>query len=578
MNKFKFLIRVTLLFTIVLTSCEKEDFNLDDTESQESFIESSEGIIVLGKQLEDPYAIKNMKQAYSNLKSVSSKTPDVDIQPTHTYMRFLPNSEEEWGMLKSDTTLVLYDFPLDYEIKILGTYYHDPSLPETAITWQYCVVPIGYNIPNIQHELLYEVYIPDDTNLKSSPVMSQFLIDLEYESVKLTGNLPGNETGLKNTKGKWTPKGTIKVWDNLIGSTTTSRRIFDHWEYYDCGGDDEYPMEQKIIAPIEQCKRAVYRYEYTTTQGSYIPLIQASVHARWFTHIERDLTDANGYFQTSQFRYKVNYAIKWERGRYDIRNGMIWQAWYNGPKKKGDWNLKINGGKSIMYATMHRAAYKQFYGDNLGIRRPYTDGKAKLCYIDEKGTGIFWGDWIYLSILPDIKVWGKDPTTGSYKPTNEIFGTTTHELGHLSHWWYVGVIDYAQTSETIYESWATAVEWALTNHEYHTKGEIYGGTAAIEYYHEDFYQRWTGGGVYTPIFIDLMDDFNQRNGGLINGVLRGGSSTFSNDLISGYTLAYIQNNILNDAYGLSSLRDAIKDNKISGVTDADVDQLFALYW
>lgn len=43
-------------------------------------------------------------------------------------------------------------------------------------------------------------------------------------------------------------------------------------------------------------------------------------------------------------------------------------------------------------------------------------------------------------------------------------------------------------------------------------------------------------------------------------------------------MVYIQYNILRDAYGLSSLRDALKDNKITGVTDADIDELFALYW
>lgn len=256
---------------------------------------------------------------------------------------------------------------------------------------------------------------------------------------------------------------------------------------------------------------------------------------------------------------------------------MILQAWYNGPQKKGDWNLNIGSGKSIMYATMHRAAHKHYYGNNLGIRRPILSTKTKLCYIDDEGTGILWGDYGE-GFLPDIKIWGKDNNTGNYKPTNTIFGTTTHELGHLSHWYFVGIGDYWQTSETVYESWATAVEWALTNDEYHTKGALYGGVDAINYYHEEQYQLMPVGEVYTPIFIDLMDTYNQRNGGLLNGVSRLGSSNFPNDLISGYTLVYIQNNILRDAYGLSSLRDALKDNKITGVTDTDIDELFALYW
>ena len=37
-------------------------------------------------------------------------------------------------------------------------------------------------------------------------------------------------------------------------------------------------------------------------------------------------------------------------------------------------------------------------------------------------------------------------------------------------------------------------------------------------------------------------------------------------------------NILRNSYGLSSLRDEVKKHKITGVTDADVDELFALYW
>jgi len=46
----------------------------------------------------------------------------------------------------------------------------------------------------------------------------------------------------------------------------------------------------------------------------------------------------------------------------------------------------------------------------------------------------------------------------------------------------------------------------------------------------------------------------------------------------GYTLSYLQNNILIYSYGISSLRDAVKNHKKAGVTDAQVDQLFALYW
>ena len=232
---------------MVLSSCKKEDLTLkrDSTTTSKPTIQQKEGSIVLGRQLQDPYSLKNMKQAYANLKTVSTEVADLDIHPTHNYMRYLPKNEEEWGILKSDTTIVWYDYPLDYEIINLGTTYHDPLLPENAITWQYCVVPVGHTMPDIQNELLYEVYIPTkdaNTNIKSSAVAKQFLRILEHESVKLTGNLPEDENGYKSTTGllpdEWTPKGTIKVWDDVIGSTTTYTQVFDHWEYYNCNTGD----------------------------------------------------------------------------------------------------------------------------------------------------------------------------------------------------------------------------------------------------------------------------------------------------------------------------------------------------
>jgi len=589
MKYLKILITVTFAITIVLCACTKDEYTLNKMNSNEHFnkksstAQPSEGLMSLGNQLEDPYALKNMQKAYSNLKAANPNLPSITIQPTHLYMRFLPSTEEELDVLQSDTSLVLYDYPLNFEIISTGTYYHDPSLPETAITWQYCVIPIKHSIPNVPHELLYEVYIPDDdiVNTKGSAEVNQLLLDMENESVNLTGNMP--KGGLPS---KWTPKGTILVWDDIL-TTTTYTQVFDHWEYYDC--NQAVPLQQANatnpakhimqIAPVDpidpkQCQEPVYRTVATTTQGRYIPLVGASVHARWFVHIETDLTDENGYFQTSRFRFEVNYAIKWERADYDIRNGMFLQAWYNGPKQKGDWNLNIKGGKSIMFATMHRAACKHFYGNNLGLNRPTLNygGKTKICYRDGNGTGVFWGDWSVSGILPDIQVWGKN-LSGIYKPTDQIFGTTTHELGHQAHSQNLGNIQYWQVSKIIYESWADAVEWALSNDEYRYWGNRYGIVAGINYNHssngEDGWPLFVDDLAYSPIFIDLMDNVNQRTAY---------GSGYPNDLISGYTLSYINSYILRNSYGLGSLRDQIKSHKITGVTDAKIDELFALYW
>jgi hypothetical protein len=155
-------------------------------------------------------------------------------------------------------------------------------------------------------------------------------------------------------------------------------------------------------------------------------------------------------------------------------------------------------------------------------------------------------------------------------------------LDTKSHWGYIGVIDYAQTSINVYESWADAVEWALTNDEYHTKGARFGGNGAINYecpYTNQLdWPNHGGSWEYTPIFIDLMDNFNQRNSGTIGGAWHTGSINFPDDRVSGYSLSFIQNNILQDAYGISSLLQAVKRNKINSVTDADLNRLFSLYF
>jgi hypothetical protein len=343
----------------------------------------------------------------------------------------LPKNEEEWALLKSDTTLLLYDFPLDYEIAEQGTYYHDPSLPQNAITWQYAVVPMDYKIPNIQHEILYEAFIPaheDESMLKSSEL--DFYDRLEEESFRITGNLPGPSEGnrLKGLWSKWNPRGRITVYDDLLGE---------------------------------------------------IPLEGVSVHARWSVNIKTCLTNADGYFSMSSFRNDVNYSIKWERADYDIRDGDLLQAWYNGPKSGGEWNLCINGGKSLMFATIHRAADKSFYGDNLGIHRPKQANKTKICYKDSYNSdkaAVFWGNWGVVGVLPDIRIWGRT-ASNNFRATNTIFAHTIHELGHQSHWQLIGALNYAFTKKIIYESWATAVEWALTNDEYNKKGVTYNKAA-----------------------------------------------------------------------------------------------------
>lgn len=175
------------LCTLLLDSCRK-DLELETqpdaiettiSKSASNYRVAADGNIVLGKKLENPYAVETMKKAFANVsaktegKVMESKST---VRTTHYYMRFLPKDWKEYDLLKADTTLKLYDIPLDYEIALHGNKYQDPTLCDTCPTWQYTAVEKGYKFNRkIRHEILSELYIPEtDQKLAQMNIKGRF--------------------------------------------------------------------------------------------------------------------------------------------------------------------------------------------------------------------------------------------------------------------------------------------------------------------------------------------------------------------------------------------------------------------
>ncbi len=92
------------------------------------------------------------------------------------------------------------------------------------------------------------------------------------------------------------------------------------------------------------------------------------------------------------------------------------------------------------------------------------------------------------------------------------------------------------------------------------------------------YQYWNSAksDIYTSLFINLVDDFNENGVDLdvrINWVLLGSV----NDPVSGYNLATIQANYLRNIYGASSLQSQLNNNRPTGVTTAQLNMLLSYY-
>ena len=237
-------------------------------------------------------------------------------------------------------------------------------------------------------------------------------------------------------------------------------------------------------------------------------------------------------------------------------------------------NISSNTQKSLHISAIHRALLKYYHGNIDGLIRPskalkvsYQEGADP----DGSAYGVTYYNRVeYLfNIKPEIVIYGK--FLNYYKeleecPVWKILSTSFHEISHASHAMFVGADKFKATFIGIRESWATAVEWYLPNILYR---ELTNNPALLgEIDHENNKQLWPifGNLHYSPLFIDLCDDENQYDG----------STTFPNDEVFGYPLSFFNINISN-LTSLDKVGEYLKNYKINGVTDAQIDNLLKIY-
>lgn len=194
-----------LLFALVLVSCAKEGREAEPTR------EVYHGMIELGEKLEDPYTVENMEKAVRSL--YPTKADRVDIRPTDLYVRFLPATDEDLAVL-GRRGLYLMDHPMDYRIVREGDYYHDPSIADESITWQYAVVPRDFDFPSgVRYEILDRCYISEhDAATRASAGDIDWDL-VEREAFRLTGNEELLEPRVKGPA--VAPQGRITLLDPL---------------------------------------------------------------------------------------------------------------------------------------------------------------------------------------------------------------------------------------------------------------------------------------------------------------------------------------------------------------------------
>lgn len=414
---------IAILATVAL-SCKQKNDTLPMPDASNRIDESAE-MTKLIKKLENPYSVTNMQKANDNLQKSNTRvaTEGIDIITTHLYLKFKPKNNQELEILKDDSTLVLYSYPLDYEIS-QGSYYHDPAIPDSLPTYQYCSVPVNNKLPEgVEYEVLENLFIPDENKIEANANLrltsDESITTLVDEALRITGNLDPVLPNARVTSSDWRPAGRIRVWDDVTRS----------------------------LKGVEGVVVKARRW-FTTHHGTVYP---------------------NGYYICDgTFKRDANYSLDWERYDFALREGWLDGANINGPKKEGTWDLDFYNNKNAFHAKVFMAANHYYYKNIKGLRRPPQNGTFKTqmhirCYneINANDNGNHREERRFLGLGNQIKI---------FNPQNkidEIYGTVIHELAHSSHWnmWRQGE-DFDNSDKIVKESWARGVEWILTTDTY----------------------------------------------------------------------------------------------------------------
>ncbi|WP_233882153.1 hypothetical protein [Tenacibaculum piscium] len=603
---------LTLIFIgVLIYSCQDEIENTPQTEltlSQELASES-DGKIILGEKLENPYSVKNMRLALRSLKEKQQKSSkgysaktlndDIDILATDYYVKFWVENDEQKTLLLADS-LNLSIIPLDVEIEQEGDYFVDENTEIEKAQWLYTSVVKDYqfhqeiNYEKIEDLFLIEPSEPEEidgddnedastttTLAGKSSISKSFLYDLEDEALKLTGNYTksNNEDNSGNNlayrRNKRRPQGHIRVRNTVTG------------------GND--------------------------------PVVGVKVKTRRWFKWAKGWTNSQGFYRVNRgYRRSVRYTVVFK----NTRGFKIWpstisisSARYRAGKHSKYGHSITFGTNSVgwRWSTVNNATVKYLdYCTQFGIGKPHSN--LRIVANGKSGGGAApmlrrtWGAvgfrtnsdlvsflnksaiflplnklWLILRfVLPDVII-----KANASQGTDGVFETTFHELAHTSHFKKVGngywvkyinyIITYGAYGDgtgknaelcALGEAWGFHVGQFLTIQEFDNNNRLLSlntfenfdprnrpNNIAKSFY--SFGSGWTG---WMPcgIMHDLMDeDIDEVRTGF-------------DDNVSGYSIRNIYDALDRGIESPQAFRDRLLSEN-GNRDEADVRELFEAY-
>ena len=274
---------------------------------------------------------------------------------------------------------------------------------------------------------------------------------------------------------------------------------------------DELATAVNTKAPTIRLGRLRFQDSYMTSE--LLPIQNIIIRFQYGSIIQNVYTSSSGYFTVPNNLHDsttVSYVLQGSDWTITDGNSTVPTIKYLG-KLASLWGSSQI--KNFAVSGLHESAYRAanyLYTTSFGVANfpLFHDITIKI----QSSASSAWGEFYYASNPAYIKIYPH----GAYGD-QEIVSTTLHELGHAMQYTAKGASpsnysSYTSTEKVLRESFASYSGWYFGEKYYESIGWI----KPYSSYHlnSNHRQYWTETDtttVYTPFFVDLVDDYNQNS-------------------------------------------------------------------
>ena len=375
---------------------------------------------------------------------------DSTLSPTHYALRIVPHDMNQLHILERDSSLIISYYPFEFE-----PISEEPDTSNGSCRSNNLIEECNEtSVVDENSPVIYPIYV-------YWPISRSIPLDVEYDYC-YDAFLPDN------LDVRSTITGRLMTYDNRLGS----------------------------VVPLGNIKLKYYQY-YVFTKTTY--------------------TDENGYFTLKNATGSKPLSVILNNDKFAVRDSItsniISISLGNLENYVSSMNYAYIAMSNSFSLDVFKAASYYFYSSN-GLlsqvtRYDATGSSLDIYAINHSGEylGCF-----YNHTTPYVCIWnGYNP--GYYDgASSKIFGTVLHELGHATNRATVGQSQMINTDKVIKESFASFFGWYNVK-EYYSRIAV--SHSIVNEICTQGRQSWYPGTSsninYTPLFIDLYDDYNQRD-------------------------------------------------------------------